>query len=187
MTWIKWDRREICMANYNHVKVIPIQYHIMKNPQNDVLHLKNCNTGVCASLDSYDMMTSSNGNISALLAIRAGNSPVPVNSPHKGQWRRAWMFYLICVWINGWVNNHKAGDLRRYHAHYDVTVVTWKRFPHYWPFVSVLKQSCCRWFETPWIPHDFTVILTTMAIIVTECKVRNYLFINLHRLNAIPL
>ena len=27
----------------------------------------------------------------------------PVNSPHKGQWRGALMFSLICVWINGWV------------------------------------------------------------------------------------
>ena len=34
----------------------------------------------------------------------------PVNSPHKGQWRRALMFSLICAWINGWVNNGKAGD-----------------------------------------------------------------------------
>ena len=50
---------------------------------------------------------------SALLALCAGNSPVPVNSPHKGQWRGALMFCLICVWTNGWVNNHEAGDLRR--------------------------------------------------------------------------
>ena len=49
----------------------------------------------------------------------------PVNSPHKGQWRRggALMFSLICAWINGWVNNREAGDLRRHHAHYDVTVM----------------------------------------------------------------
>ena len=46
-----------------------------------------------------------------------------VNSPHKGQWRGALMFSLICVWINGWVNNRGAGDLRRYLAHYDVTVM----------------------------------------------------------------
>ena len=37
----------------------------------------------------------------------------PVNSPHKGQWRGAVMFLLICIWINGWVNNRDAGDLRR--------------------------------------------------------------------------
>ena len=47
----------------------------------------------------------------------------PVNSPHKGQWLGALTFSLICVWINGWVDNREAGDLRRYRAHYDVTVM----------------------------------------------------------------
>ena len=47
----------------------------------------------------------------------------PVNSPHKGQWRGALIFSLIFVWINGWVNNREAGDLRRYRAHYHVTVI----------------------------------------------------------------
>ena len=50
----------------------------------------------------------------------------PVNSPHKGQWRGVLMFTLICVWINGWVNNREAGDLRCYRANYDVTVmISW--------------------------------------------------------------
>ena len=40
-----------------------------------------------------------------------------VNPPHKGQWRGALIFSLICLWINGWVNNREAGDLRRYRAH----------------------------------------------------------------------
>ena len=60
--------------------------------------------------------------------------------PHKGQWRGALMFSLICVWIHGWVNNRKAGDLRRYCAHYDVTVgwgeytcqVRFKKRTRYW-------------------------------------------------------
>ena len=47
----------------------------------------------------------------------------PVNSPHKGQWREALMFSLICVWINGWENNREVGDLRSYRAHYDVIVM----------------------------------------------------------------
>ena len=46
-----------------------------------------------------------------------------VNSPHKGQWRGALMFSMICAWINDWVNNGEAGDLRRYRAHYDVIVM----------------------------------------------------------------
>ena len=44
----------------------------------------------------------------------------PVNPPHKGQWRGASMFALICVSINGWVSSGGAGDLRRYRAHHDV-------------------------------------------------------------------
>ena len=60
---------------------------------------------------------------SALLAICAGNSPVPVNSPHKGQLRGALMFSLISAWINGCVNNLEAGDFRRYPTHYDVIVM----------------------------------------------------------------
>ena len=60
---------------------------------------------------------------SALLALCAGNSPVTGEFPHKGQCRGALMISLICVWINGWVNNREAGDLRRYRAHYDVTVM----------------------------------------------------------------
>ena len=47
----------------------------------------------------------------------------PVNFPHKGQWRGALMFSLIYVWINDWVNNREAGDLRRQQGHYDVIVM----------------------------------------------------------------
>ena len=60
---------------------------------------------------------------SALLALCAGNSPSPVNSPHKGQWRGALMFSLIRAWIHGWVNTCEAGDLRRHRGHYDVNVM----------------------------------------------------------------
>ena len=47
----------------------------------------------------------------------------PVNSPHKGQWRGALMSSLICAWIDGWVKNSEADDLRRHRAHCDVTVM----------------------------------------------------------------
>ena len=60
---------------------------------------------------------------SALLAFCAGSSPVPVNSPHRGQWRGALMFSLICAGIQDWVNNREAGDLRRLRGHYDVNVM----------------------------------------------------------------
>ena len=43
--------------------------------------------------------------------------------PHKGQWRGALMFSLICAWTKRFLNNRDAGDLRRNRAHYDVTVI----------------------------------------------------------------
>ena len=52
-----------------------------------------------------------------------GNHRSPVNSPHKGQWHGALFFSLISVWINCWVHNRDAGDLRRHRAHYDVSVM----------------------------------------------------------------
>ena len=57
---------------------------------------------------------------SALLAFCAGNSPVT----------GALMFSLIRAWINYWVNNAEAGDLRRHHTHYDVTVIILLQFNH---------------------------------------------------------
>ena len=72
----------------------------------------------------FDMMTSSNGNIFRVTGHLCGEFTGPrLNSPHRGQWRGALMFSVTCVWINGWVNNREAGDLRRNRAHYDVTVM----------------------------------------------------------------
>ena len=47
----------------------------------------------------------------------------PVKSPHKDEWRGALTFSLICAWINDWINNREAGDLRHHRVHYDVTVM----------------------------------------------------------------
>ena len=47
----------------------------------------------------------------------------PVNFHHKGQWRGALMFSLICAWTNGSVNYRDAGDWKSRRAHHDVTVM----------------------------------------------------------------
>ena len=71
----------------------------------------------------------------------------PVNSPHKGQWRGALMFTLICARINGWVNNRQAGDLSRHRAHYDVIVMQWHYMASETQVMAIshyLKQ-CYHW------------------------------------------
>ena len=60
---------------------------------------------------------------SALLAICAGNSPVTGEFPARRPVTRSFMFSLICAWIDGWVNNCVAGDLRRHRPYYDIIVI----------------------------------------------------------------
>ena len=59
---------------------------------------------------------------SVSLAFGAGNSPVTGEFPAQRPVTRN-SVSLICAWINGWVNNREAGDLRHHRAHYDVTVM----------------------------------------------------------------
>ena len=60
---------------------------------------------------------------SALLAICAGNSPVPGEFPTQRPSTRNFGVFFDLRLKTGWVNNREAGDLRRYCAHYDVTVM----------------------------------------------------------------
>ena len=65
----------------------------------------------------------------------------PVNSPHKGQWRGALMFSLICASINAWVINREAGELTLHRAHYDVIVMTHGEILK-WIFVTSHFKGC---------------------------------------------
>ena len=69
---------------------------------------------------------------SALLAICAGNSPVPSEFPAQRPMTRGFDVFFDLRPNNGWVNNHEAGDLRRYRAHYDVILMC----EFAWSFVS---------------------------------------------------
>ena len=83
----------------------------------------------------------------------------PVNSPHKGQWHGALMYFWSTPWINGWVNNREAGDLRRHRAHYDV---------------NVMSQITCMTLASSW------------AIFLTDywyCEAKRKLFI-MHNWNS---
>ena len=70
------------------------------------------------------MMMSSNGNNFRVTGSLCGEFAAP-------RWIRLtkasdaelWGFLWYVPWINGWVNNREAGDLRRHRAHYDVIVI----------------------------------------------------------------
>ena len=64
-------------------------------------------------------MTSSNEDIFSVTGPLCGEF-----TGHRWiKWRGTLMFSLFCAWINGWVNNREAGDLRRHCAHYEVIVM----------------------------------------------------------------
>ena len=62
-------------------------------------------------------MTSSNGNI-----FRVTGGEFTGHQSQRPVTRRL-DFVLICAWTISWANNRDAGDLRRYRAHYDNTVI----------------------------------------------------------------
>ena len=89
----------------------------------------------------------------------------PVNSPHKGQWRGALMFSLICVWINACVNNREAGDLRRYPAHYDVTIM----------FHEVSTRFCCALFCCGYMNNlHWTPVLLLLLLLLFSAGLHQY-------------
>ena len=74
------------------------------------------------------MTTSSNGNIFRVTGPFCGEVtghqwiPLPEASDAE-----LLCFLWSAPWINGWVNNHEAGDLTRHCSHYDVVVMTKNR------------------------------------------------------------
>ena len=70
-------------------------------------------------------MTLSNGNIfrvtGPLCGEFTGNRWIPRTKANDAE---LLCFLWSAPWINGWVNNGDAGDLRRHRAHYDVIVMS---------------------------------------------------------------
>ena len=68
-------------------------------------------------------MTSSNGNIFRIAGRLCGEFTGHQWIPRTKPVTRSFDVFFIYTWINGWVNNHEAGDLRCHHTHYDVNVM----------------------------------------------------------------
>ena len=94
---------------------------------------------------------------------------LPMNSPHKGQWRGTLMLSLICAWTNGWVNNWDAGD---YH---DVTLM---RLCNHIAINNSLGRPWARWgrchfqgqpaylIQMPWWRYDMKTLSALLALCV---------------------
>ena len=91
--------------------------------------------------------------------------------PHtKGQWRGALMISLICVWINGWVNNREAGDSRRHRGHYDVNVMY---HAHWWHIghkntSSSKTTAFISYLVTHWGPAKMTDDIISIFILMNK-------------------
>ena len=76
--------------------------------------------GMEGGVQWINMMMSSNGDIfrvtGPLCGEFTGHRWIPRT---KASDTELWCF----LWTNDWINNQDVGDLRRYHAHYDVTVM----------------------------------------------------------------
>ena len=72
---------------------------------------------------TQNMMTSSNGNIFHVTGHLCREFTAPGEFPAQRQVTRSFDVFLICARKNDWVNNRKAGDLRRRGGQYDVNVM----------------------------------------------------------------
>ena len=124
------------------------------------------------------MMTSSNGltwwrhqleTFPALLAICAGN---------KGQRRGALMFSLICVWINGWVNNGEACDSRCYRAHNDIILMYYPGL-HFTMLVKGVLDVHIKWWLCALLTVAFPVLPLHILIPCDESVLR----LTIHNIN----
>ena len=107
LTTYGFTGQTVCKSTVQHN--IEWTKHLMWMPRK-LLYIQNDKYSMQSTIVKYIlafsfMMTSSNGNFFRVTSLCAGNSPV-------------------CAWINDWVNNREAVDLRRHRAHYDVTVMT---------------------------------------------------------------
>ena len=66
------------------------------------------------------------------------------------------MFSLICIWINDWVNNREAGDLRRHFAHCDIIVMIMFNISHL--HITTIKSREHDKLKNPSVRHPVDIL-----------------------------
>ena len=116
--WFRIDRCFIAVLWFNMTVIGHMGFRI--GCRQDVLLWRD------RDLNTNRMMTSSNGNIFRVTGPLCGEF-----TGHrwilctKASDAELWCFFLTAPWINGWVKNGEAGDLRGHRTHYDVIVMDW--------------------------------------------------------------
>ena len=103
---------------------------------------------------------------SALLALCTGHSPATGEFPYQGPVTRSFDVSSICAWMNGWINNHDASDLRRHCVYYDVTVM-------------LKRKQCCLGACVIWLVHVMGHLPFTLLTVASKL-LRSYM----HQLRA---
>ena len=84
---------------------------------------------------------------------------------HKGQWRGALLFSLICVWINGWINNHEVGDF------YTLPCPLWRHCNEWGP------SAIDRWLSSA--PPGYNVMRALWRVCKGKYILKRYFWIHL--------
>ena len=138
----RWISKIWCNLYATAVKILLIDTSLIDTETREVSWCQIDGTGDCrndkvgvmtnlsfphsAPFPSYRvaMVTSSNGNIFRVTGLLCGEFTghrwIPLTKAGDAE---LWCFLWSAPWINGWINNREAGELRRYHAHYDVIVM----------------------------------------------------------------
>ena len=84
------------------------------------------------------------------------------------------MLSLICAWINGWVNNRDAGDLRRHGTDYYVIVMQCK-FDKY-HLVMVTEDTNIKTSTFPWVNTRFDILFYALFSTFMQTKKTQHKF-----------
>ena len=113
-------------------------------------------------------MTLSNGNIFRVTGPLCGEFTgyrwIPLTKASNAE---IWYFFWSTPWINGWVNNREAGDLRNHRTHYDVIVMSQQRHGlfsslYVWPRNQPTALDCP---STCWGHIHFILIQPLLLVI----------------------
>ena len=111
--WIDYSYTDNLFLNKYEISQV-----IIWGQMDTLLHISRSNKAINI------MMTSSNGNFFRFTGLLCreftGDWWFPLTKASDAQ---LWCLLWSAPWINSWVNNREAGDLRRHHAHYDITVM----------------------------------------------------------------